>query len=574
MGASWLRIGAGLLVLSCTALTLGAGTPMTPLEQLLTSGVAQGKNGWLFHVAEFGRYRAETPQDSGDKLEVIAGISAAFKQQNVQLILALVPAKLHLYEAQLPPELPLTDAIRNRYTQSLEKLRANGVATVDLLTPMRAAQASPDEARYPVYQRLDHHFSSRGALVAGKAVSDYIRAHVSLAGLPKASFELVAQPPDVYRESSLLSRLPKAEQSKYAPEAYIPYTLERRSASAGLLGGPEPLVALVGSSASKGGALWPFEYALPAGLSTEVVNAAQVGRGPWLPLEEYLRDPSYQRTRPRIVIWQLWEAFLLDVDQAGLPEDWPLTLGGLIPDGCAATTRLESTPSASGQQINLPAGGAGSDNLVLEVSSPRLERVTVEVAGRASKNTVTVRLGLPNERYRLKVPLALTGESAERVTVQMDAKQLTVHSALRCAIPASLARLLMPSPGTHSMIGPTDRLTLNGFGDAEAAGVRWAVGMQSSIDFWSEGQPLEINVGVYNPIAGQRIAWTLNGQPLEVWADLKAEQQLERTWRLTPLRGRNRLAMTVKAFNGAGSDFASGDARALSVMFNRFDLTF
>jgi hypothetical protein len=76
------------------------------------------------------------------------------------------------------------------------------------------------------------------------------------------------------------------------------------------------------------------------------------------------------------------------------------------------------------------------------------------------------------------------------------------------------------------------------------------------------------------PLARSQITWALNGQPLEVWSDLAAGQRLERTWRLTPLSGRNRLTMTLKAFNGAGSNFASGDSRALSVMFGRFDLKF
>lgn len=269
---------------------------------------------------------------------------------------------------------------------------------------------------------------------------------------------------------------------------------------------------------------------------------------------------------------------MLDVDQRALPEDWPVTLGGLIPNDCAIPSTIPSAvqlaPSAAGQQLNLPPGGAASDNLVLEVSSPRLERVSLEVTGRAAKKTLTLRLGTVGERYRLKIPLALSGDTAERVTLRADAKQLIVHTAQRCAIPESLRQLLVPSAGTHSLLGHTDRLTLSGFGDPEAADVRWAIGAQSSIEFWSDGQPLEVSLGLYNPIAGQQIIWALNGQPLELWSDLTAGQQLERTWRLTPLRGRNRLTMQVKSFNGSGSDFASGDARALSVMFNRFELTF
>ena len=57
------------------AFLLGGLALAGPFEQLLDTGVTQGKNGWLFHVAEFGAYQNETPQDPDEKLRFIAATS-------------------------------------------------------------------------------------------------------------------------------------------------------------------------------------------------------------------------------------------------------------------------------------------------------------------------------------------------------------------------------------------------------------------------------------------------------------------------------------------------------------------
>ncbi len=543
--------------------------------QFQETGVAMGKNGWLFHVAEYGAYQNETLSDMTEKINLIGAASAMFKQKGIQLVVALVPAKLHVYESELPSEFPLTDTMRSRYARALEALRSQGVNAVDLLTPLVNGKKAKEESQYPVYQRLDHHFSSRGALIAAKAVADVVRKSVNMNDLPKASFKLRAMPPETYQESSLLRRLPAAEQAKFKPEVFIPYELERLSGGkAGLLGGNDAKVVLVGSSASKGGRQWPFEYGLPFDLSTNVINAAQVGRGPWLPMEDYLRDPSYQTSAPKVVIWQLWEAFLLDVDQSALPQDWALTLGGLIQDGCKDAA-LKPVAGGGYQEFVLGASSNPTNTLVVDLASPKLEKLRFEVIGATSRKTMTSRLGLIGKNYRLKIPLALDGDIPQRVRLYAEGKALKVTAANNCALPAAAAKLLEPNPGTKSLTARTERLELKGFADIETNGVRWALGQETSVGFWrSSTKPVQLNLDVFNPIEGQEITVFLNNQPLEVWSGLHAGENQKHQLTLTPIRGRNILALRVKSFNGAGSDFAKDDVRPLSVMFNQFDLGF
>jgi alginate O-acetyltransferase complex protein AlgJ len=538
----------------------------------LETGVTQGKNGWLFHIAEFGVYTAEQPQDIEDKLRFIGATSQLLKKKGITLVVALVPAKIHLYQTHLPDDLPLTETMRNRYQRALSSLSSYGVTSVDLLTPMRQGQLSKEEANFPVYQKLDHHFSSRGALIAAKAVADKVRQVIKLSDLPKVKFSLKAKPQEFYEESSLLQRLPQSEQTKYLKEAFIPYELVRPSS--GLLQSSDPAVILVGSSASKGGRMWPFEYGIPYYLGVDVANAAQIGRGPWLPLEDYLTNPMYQLKHPKVIIWQLWESFLLDVDQANLPEDWAARLGALIEDGSSLPNLNLPKTNATAQEITLPSTMIATDSLLLEVSSPKLERVKLEVIGLKSRLAMTLRLGNVGQKYRLKIPLALNADSAKMVRLFADSKNLKVFRVQRYGLSPTMSALLEPK-GVQNLLQRTDRLQLLGFADLEANGIRWAMGSQTSVGFWSlNAKTITLDMDIFNPIENQEVRWFLNDQPLELWQGLKAEEIRQQQIVLTPLRGKNTLRMQVKFFNGSGSDFAKDEARGLSVMFNRFQLIF
>lgn len=544
----------------------------TSFGEFTQTGVSQGKNGWLFHIAEFGAYQNEQPQDIEEKLNYIAAIAQLLKTQGTQLVVALVPAKIHLYTNQLPDGLPLTNTIKSRYERALGYLQKAGVTAVDLLTPMRQGQRLQEETVYPVYQKLDHHFSSRGALIAAKAVADTVRQVVNLAQLPRTPFILKAQSQEFYEQPSLLGRLPKVEQNKYKKEAFIPYELTQTSNQ--LLNKPSPAMVLVGSSASKGGRLWPFEYGIPYYLGTEVANAAQIGRGPWLPLEEYLSDLSYQQQRPKVIIWQLWEAFLLDVDQAELPEYWAARLGALIEDKSSGTALSVVSSTPTSQEIAVPSGLTALDSIVVEVSSQKLERLVVELVGVGQARKVIFRLAASNTKQRIKIPLMLEAQVPKTIRLLAGGQNLKVHRAYGYGLHPIMAGLLEPK-GQQNLLQRTSRVHLTGFAEIEANGVRWAVGPETSVGFFiQQAHPIRLELDLYNPIANQEIRWYFNGQWLETWQALAAGEQRQRQWTLQPVLGKNTLKMMVKHHNGFGSDFAQDDPRQLSVMFNRFEIGF
>jgi alginate O-acetyltransferase complex protein AlgJ len=548
----------------------------TPYNQMLETGVTVGQNGWLFHVAEFGRYTQERPQDINEKLEHIAAIKDLLKARNIEFVVALVPAKLHLYEAQLPADLPLTETIRSRYTRARIMLEQLGVNAPDLLGPMQAATKDSIEAKYPVYQKLDHHFSSRGALIAAKAVTDFVAQHLKLEDVPAVKFDLNALPESTYQESSLRPRLPKNLQSQFPPESYIPYELKRTSAQNSLLGDVAPRVVLVGSSASKGGSQWPFEYAIPHNLDIDVTNAAVAGHGPWLPLEDYLRNEGFQHHPPKLIIWQLWEAFLLDVDQAALPQDWMLNLAPLALGACKDGQAVNVSDGTDALELEL--SGQAGQYFNAEISTKGLERIAVEILGQTGSRRLEIPLGSAGKAYNLSVPLQLhSTQTATRMRIlKGQANAIQVQNAQVCTIPQTAKRVLEPSSDLHEfVIANAPHFELSGFADPEANNVRWALGPESQIGFWSfQNHTANLKLEAYNPIENQTVIILWNDRVLEEINGLKAGGSFRREYNLNGLPGKNRLKIRVKKQNGQGSDFAKGDSRSLSIMFNTLEFNF
>ena len=56
---------------------------------------------------------------------------------------------------------------------------------------------------------------------------------------------------------------------------------------------------------------WGLESQLKTTLGTDVINAAQEGKGPMVPMREYLKSATYKNAPPKLVIWEIPERFLV-----------------------------------------------------------------------------------------------------------------------------------------------------------------------------------------------------------------------------------------------------------------------
>ena len=272
--------------------------------------VRLGRDDWLY-LADEVRFYPDADANQATRMALLGRVSQALAQRNVQLIVALVPDKARVHPQFLPWPLVgdgrLSMVTRNRYGNALTALRAQGVTTVDLLTPLRAAAPVA-----PVYYRTDTHWNQDGARIAAQAVADAAR-HAALA-LEPAAYETDSPGPVAERPGDLirlmgLSHAPNALRPRPDREAALTTRqTDGGKAAGGLLGDADAVpVTLVGTSYALRGNFHGF---LQQALSARVLNAARDGGGFLQAATDYFKDEAFISSPPRLLVWELPERFL------------------------------------------------------------------------------------------------------------------------------------------------------------------------------------------------------------------------------------------------------------------------
>ena len=130
--------------------------------------------------------------------------------------------------------------------------------------------------------------------------------------LPAATYRASKKPP-VKRSGDLLRYIPVPEGEGPSPDTVQEAVYTRTDAGGGgLLGDDSLAVTLVGTSYSavSKNNVWHFDGALSKALGTEVLNAAQEGKGPIVPMREYLKSQDRKDNPPQVVVWEIPERFL------------------------------------------------------------------------------------------------------------------------------------------------------------------------------------------------------------------------------------------------------------------------
>jgi alginate O-acetyltransferase complex protein AlgJ len=132
----------------------------------------------------------------------------------------------------------------------------------------------------------------------------------SLNGVTFETTEVTTATP---HEGDLLNYIPLGSlQERIGPTCdsiYERQTTQQGESSGGLFGSSTIPVTLVGTSYSAN-SLWNFEGALKASLGSDVLNVANQGEGPVVPMREYLAGADFRDTPPELVIWEIPERFI------------------------------------------------------------------------------------------------------------------------------------------------------------------------------------------------------------------------------------------------------------------------
>ena len=283
-------------------------------------GVVLGREHWLFSDEEF-KPVANSDQYEQENLALIRGVRDTLKHHGVQLVLAIVPAKARLYPEYVGEQTPAS-LHTDLYNEFHAQARQAGVFAPDLLAPLQEAKA-----RGQVFLRTDTHWTPMGAEVVAQHLAAAVARQTLLNGEPQQF--VTEQHQSAPYKGDLTNFLPLDPLfSNLLPP---PDSLQKRStrpaeaegeSGDALFADSEIPVALIGTSYSTN-PNWNFLGALQQALRSDVVNYAEDGHGPLLPMLKYLQTDAFKNSAPQVLIWEFPERYLpMKNDLSAFDPQW------------------------------------------------------------------------------------------------------------------------------------------------------------------------------------------------------------------------------------------------------------
>ncbi|EON91726.1 alginate biosynthesis protein AlgJ [Marinobacter lipolyticus SM19] len=284
-------------------------------------GVVVGQDEWLFTDEEI--YPASRDGEVVNRnLHRVQQIADHLLAEGIPLVVLVVPAKARIYSEKLGstrPE-PVMASLYEAFQQSLAQA---GIPAPELKPALEQAQRHGE----PVFLRTDTHWTPAGANLFAKGAAEYIRARFNgLSWGEKTFVTSLGQP--VEHRGDLLNYIPVDPAfSEYgpAPDQLIPRTTradgDDQADADALFGDDSTSTVLVGTSYSAN-ELWDFPGALRKHLGRDLINVAEEGDGPIVPMVSYLNSSDFRDQPPQLVIWEFPERYLAQPLESGQALAW------------------------------------------------------------------------------------------------------------------------------------------------------------------------------------------------------------------------------------------------------------
>ncbi|MBA1202512.1 alginate O-acetyltransferase [Pseudomonas capeferrum] len=283
-------------------------------------GVVLGRHQWLFSDEEF-KPSAEADALMQENLALVRGVRDTLRRHGSELVLAIVPAKARVYAEYVGEQAPasLHDDLYNRFHA---QARQAGVFAPDLLAPLQQAKD-----RGQVFLRTDTHWTPMGAEVAAQTLAEAVGRQALLSGEPQVFVTQTGKTAPY--KGDLTNFLPL--EPLFSDLLPAPDRLQQRSTHPAvaedvgedaLFADDQVPVALVGTSYSAN-PHWNFLGALQQALRSDVVNHAEDGHGPLLPMLKYLQSDAFKNGAPQVVVWEFPERYLpMKNDLGAFDPNW------------------------------------------------------------------------------------------------------------------------------------------------------------------------------------------------------------------------------------------------------------
>ncbi|AYC31881.1 alginate O-acetyltransferase [Pseudomonas cavernae] len=295
-------------------------------------GVVLGRDHWLFSDEEL-KPVANAEQHIEDNLKLIEGVRQTLAQHDVQLLLAIVPAKARLYPEHLGKQQPAS-LRHDLYQRFLAHVRRSGIIAPDLLASLEQEKAKGAA----LFLRTDTHWTPHGAELVAQRLGQIVQRHAPLAGEPQRFVtQIDAAKPyqgDLTRFlplDPLFSELLPPPDELQARSTHA-VGAEQNAADA-LFADTQVPVALIGTSYSAN-PNWNFLGALRQALGSDILNYAEDGHGPLQPMLKYLQSDALKNSSPQLVIWEFPERYLpMAADLSQFDPAWIAQLKSAAPAG-------------------------------------------------------------------------------------------------------------------------------------------------------------------------------------------------------------------------------------------------
>ena len=403
-------------------------TPDTASFGFLTPG----NDGYLFYSGDF------LPNNFAidGRTQYYAQLDQALKSKGIQLIVSPLPSRTIVYPEVLDKTQALqssynTDAARENYKKSLQRLSDLGLKTTDLLSSALQQRQTDDSKN--LYFARDYHWTSEGARLYAQATAREVMKFEAYKSLPKEKFTNTYLRSE-NAESRLAYLLQQVCGTKTPPEKINVFETNRIGGN--LLGDDEYPIVMVGSSYSAE-AKYNFEGFLKEALSSNVLNVAVSGGGYNASLEAYFLGKDYAQSKPKFLIWE-FAASMTPWDQTPLREIIPSVYGD-----CASKAAImeNKTTVSDGPTSILKNTGAkvnsATDFVSLQFADKTLLNfdLTLKFDDGKQETVKIARLSrIPNEgQFYLKLASEFKGNLSE-VTVTPGSKAKGAVAAKICRI--------------------------------------------------------------------------------------------------------------------------------------------
>ncbi|WP_407315131.1 alginate O-acetyltransferase [Pseudomonas sp. nanlin1] len=273
--------------------------------------LVQAQGDWLFRTQEDLRTEFDTTPEGYRRMKQLHD---AFKSKGVELVVVYQPTRGLVNREMLSPEEKASydydKALRN-YKAMLGRFEKMGYSVADL-SPLTDEKLPADQKGHDFYFRGDQHWTPYGAERAARIVAAKIKTLPEFANIPKQEYETKVSG-RMGKTGTLHNMAGQLCGTSYAIQYMDQFTTEPKGVAGdgdlfGESGNPE--ITLVGTSHS--GKNYNFAGFLQQYMGADILNVAFPGGGLEGAMIQYLGSEEFQKSPPKILVWEFSPLYRLD----------------------------------------------------------------------------------------------------------------------------------------------------------------------------------------------------------------------------------------------------------------------